>query len=151
MKLTFKLLRDTVRCCTLKYVSGDWSEAVVKLYASTRGINTQGIDNIMEHGNSIIFDNENKRNSVTLHSLSKATINQDLFEPWMGGPFWKSPLSINSFIDVIMHLFFLGIVKATKELMSDWMLECRRQNCFKQSSKKSYCLFMIWDWTALKF
>ena len=58
MKLSFKLLRDTVRCCTLKYISGDWSEAVVKLYTSTRGINTQGIDNIMEHGNSIIFDNE---------------------------------------------------------------------------------------------
>ena len=61
----------------------------------------------------------------------------------MGGPFWKSPLSIDSFIDVIMRLLFLGIVKVTRELMSDWMLECKRQNCFKQSSKNT--LLPIYD------
>ena len=60
MNLTFKLLWDTVRCFTLKYVSGDWSEAVVKVYASTRGISTHGIDNIREHGNYISFHNRNK-------------------------------------------------------------------------------------------
>ena len=58
--LTFKLLRNTVRYCTVKYVSGDWSEAVVKVYASTRGISTHGIDNIREHGNYISFHNRNK-------------------------------------------------------------------------------------------
>ena len=32
---------------------------------------------------------------------------------WKGGPYWKNDLKLHQFLDVIMHLIFLGITKST--------------------------------------
>ena len=51
IKLSFKILKDAVECCTQKYISGEWSESTVKAYAGTKGINSEGSNKIIEHGN----------------------------------------------------------------------------------------------------
>ena len=40
-----------------------------------------------------------------------------LFQKWQGGPYWTSNIKFKSFIDVIMHLLFLGVTKTCKEIM----------------------------------
>ena len=47
MKPSFKKLRDVVECCTLKLITGEWSETTVKVYVDSKGINAHGSDKII--------------------------------------------------------------------------------------------------------
>ena len=43
------MLKDDVECCTLKLISGEWSEVTVNTYALTRGISIHGSNMIVEY------------------------------------------------------------------------------------------------------
>ena len=49
--------------------------------------------------------------------LSDFKTNKDRCEKWSGGVYWNSSVSLDDFCDVIMHLLFLGITKASKDLL----------------------------------
>ena len=53
--------------------------------------------------------------------VSDFTLNSDKYNEWSGGVYWKSTLSLDSFCDVIMHLLFLGVTKASRDLLLLWM------------------------------
>ena len=68
--------------------------------------------------------NKNVRETI----LSDVKLNSDRYEFWKGGVYWNSSLELDVFCDVIMHLLFLGITKASKELLSLWLKETKVSN-----------------------
>ena len=60
------------------------------------------------------------------------TSNPKSFEQWTGGPYWRSPLKLNQFIDVVMHLLFLGVAKSAKEIIMQWIGDSKRMAVYKQ-------------------
>ena len=54
---------------------------------------------------------EHPDNSQMIIKYSKK--NQDIFREWNGEPYWDGPLQLYQFIDCLMHLLFLGIVKSS--------------------------------------
>ena len=53
--------------------------------------------------------------------LSDYKVNADKYDFWNGGVYWNSSLSLDILCDVIMHLIFLGITKASRDLLSLWL------------------------------
>ena len=52
-------------------------------------------------------------NSETSHKLSQDILKvPQKYEAWKGSPYWKSGIEMYYFVDVVMHLLFLGITKA---------------------------------------
>ena len=53
------------------------------------------------------------------------------YQFWEGGPYWKSNFNLKQFVDVLMHLLFLGITKSTKELVYNWISQNKRLRGYK--------------------
>ena len=71
-----------------------------------------GLQNVMKY-------NVSSRNFEKIIQDSKK--HPEKYLTWKGGPYWTSNIPFNVFIDVIMHLLFLGIVKSCKEMMTKWI------------------------------
>ena len=52
-----------------------------------------------------------------------------------GGVYWNSSISLDNFCDVIMHLLFLEITKASKDLLFSWINERMSGKKFNKISK----------------
>ena len=72
------------------------------------------------------------------------------YEQWKGGVYWSSSSSIECFTDVIMHLLFLGIVKASKELLSKWITESKEYKNITYAQNICSRLYQILDLTGVK-
>ena len=73
IKLSFKILKVIVDLWK-KIVSGEWSESTLQAYSDTKGINLEGSDRIIEHGNNIMaykYHIENDENDSALSNLMK--------------------------------------------------------------------------------
>ena len=55
-----------------------------------------------------------------------------------GVPYWDGPLQLHQFIDCLMHLLFLGIVKSSSTLIVEWMKETRILSSYKEHKKDMY-------------
>ena len=67
------------------------------------------------------------------------TENENLFREWNGGLYWDGPLQLHQFISCLMHLLFLGIVKSSSSLITEWMKETKILSSYKEH-KKTYVL-----------
>lgn len=47
--------------------------------------------------------------------------NEERYKLWCGGPFCNRFLSLKQIVDAIIHMIFLGIIKATQQLISLWI------------------------------
>ena len=77
--------------------------------------------------------------------------NPDKYNHWSGGPYWKSNMMLSQFIDVLMHLLFLGVTKSMRDVILDWIGETRRMSVYK---KLAYNIFsditeMSLEWCKL--
>ena len=95
----------------------------VKSICWYKGINSEGGNRIIEHGNHIMaykYHIEDDQDDSALSNLMKQNHidNPGKYKPWTGGVFWHSNLSLDIFLDVVMHLLFLGVVKAARDLIS---------------------------------
>ena len=89
LRLSYKILKDAVECCTQKFISGEWSESTLKAYAGTKGINSEGSNRIIEHGNYIMaykYTTVNtKENDVLPNVFQQDHIdNPGKYKPWTG-------------------------------------------------------------------
>ena len=73
------------------------------------------------------------KDSVFIKNVAKK--DPDKFKPWKGGPYWSSNGEFNAFIDVIMHLLFLGVVKSIKEVMNEFLR--KERNWFKLNERNN--------------
>ena len=54
---------------------------------------------------------------------------------WQGGPYWNSNLKLNQFVNVIMHVIYLGIIKSNRGLIKKWIGIVLKPNVFNISQK----------------
>ena len=73
------------------------------------------------------------KDSVFIKNVAKK--DPDKLKPWKVDPYWNSNVEFNAFIDVIMHLRFLGVVKSIKEVMNG--LIRKERNWFKLNERSN--------------
>jgi len=103
-------------------------------YTSAHGISKLGSLKIIEHCNNKMAYQlyEHQKTSAEKMLLEADQTKQpEKYKYWKGGPYWKSNLKLNQFIDVLMHLLFLGITKSTKELVFIWLSLNKRLKGYK--------------------
>ena len=129
-KITWKMLTEAVNLTTTKIVTGKWTATAAKSYLSTCCINNNGYQELMNHCGNIkalrnsqfsVIGDENAQ--MIIKDANKYPYK---YEVWKGGPYWMSNIEIKCFMDVIMHLLFLGVVKAYKEIVSDFIKKEKR-------------------------
>ena len=62
-------------------------------------------------------ENKNTNKEMKRLLLSDSKINKDRYEKCNGGVCLSVSISLDNLCDVIMHLLFLGITKASKEML----------------------------------
>ena len=75
----------------------------------------------LEHYSLKDVKNEHPKDSDMI--IKYSIENEDLFREWNGGPYWDGLLQLHQFIDYLMHLLFLGIVKSSSSLITEWIKE----------------------------
>ena len=157
-EITFELLKNTVTTATTNLMEGKWSETSTFVYCGAHGINVQGtkklIDSVnnklaLEYHTSKDIQEVNKQNADSL--LVDFKRNEKKYDIWCGGPFWNSSLSLNQFVDAIMHLVFLGVTKATQQLINSWIKVTKRSGVFNTVRKDIFkpITAMGLDWCKL--
>ena len=99
------------------------------------GISKLGCTKAIEHcQNKLTYD-------LHLDSLDKSNSNlmrddimsnPEKYNHWSGGPYWKSNMMLSQFIDVLMHLLFLGVTKSMRDVVLEWIGETRRMSVYKK-------------------
>jgi hypothetical protein len=101
---------------------GKWSESCTQSYVSSVGISTEGINKSIDHCNRMktlkyITEGESIDKDMKMLVLSDYKVNADKYNFWNGVVDWNSSLSLDIFCDVVMHLIFLGITKASRDFL----------------------------------
>ena len=140
IKLSFDILKSTVTLATHKFLCGDWSETTLRCYVSSMGINTAGNNHIIDHCNNIAALKFVQTESKVNQDMKKAIFldyqqNEEKYKEWRGGDYWNSSMKLDNFVDVIMHLLFLGVAKASKELLSLWMKDTKKLKQYQTVTK----------------
>ena len=52
--------------------------------------------------------------------------NEERYKEWRGSDYWNPSMNLDNFADMIMYLLFLGVDKASKEIVSLWMKDSKR-------------------------
>ena len=81
----------------------------------------------------------------------EATIFPGKYEKWVDGPYYDGPLKIYQFINCIMYLLFLGVVKTTKVVITDWINIKYKNNSYNVMKKYMYRTipFFKFDWCKI--
>ena len=146
--ISFDALKEVVYLASEKYLSGKWTVNNVVAYTSCWAINKNGQQKLIDHCDNmktmkIVREDVSVEENVKDVVLLDSQIEPDKYEQWKGGVYWRSSSSLNNFPDVIMHLLFLGVVKASKELLSKWIAEEKVYKTYTNKSK--YMLKTILD------
>ena len=152
--MTFENLNRVIEYSSEKFENGHWSEKEVMSYTSSHGINRLGQNKIIAHccnkmAHNLYKDEVNNEDGLLVTQDYEKY--PDKYCRWKGGPYWKSNLKLFQFVDVLMHLLFLGITKSTREIIYDWIVESKRQNEYKLFSNIIFNLVsdMGLDWCKL--
>ena len=79
----------------------------------------------------------------TIYLKKDATMFPSKYKKWIGGPYYTGTLEIYQFLDCIMHLLFLGVVKTTKGVITDWINKNKKKNFYNVMKKhvQTYSIF----------
>ena len=67
--------------------------------------------------------------------IKDSIANEGKYIPWHGSAFWNGKLELKQFVDALMHLIFLGVMKSTKKLISKWIQMSRRTKSFNELTR----------------
>ena len=134
-EVTYTSLRFAVETATGKLMSNTWSDKNVIAYCGTNCLNTAGIEMLIQHTKNTKALNllTSKKDSLTgdeSYVLKDSIINVSKYQPWHGSAFWNGKLELKQFVDALMHLIFLGVIKSTKKLISTWIQMSKRGKSF---------------------
>ena len=142
-ELTFSILNSAIDLATKKLVGGHWSELEVHSYCGANGISVAGIKCIIKHANNIqVWAHYQKGDGMTNRDdgywdkiYRDREVDKAKYEVWGGSPYWNGIIPLNQFVDTIMHLLFLGITKASRQLIHMWITESKRIKSFNALPK----------------
>ena len=95
----------------------------------SHGISKLGCTKVIEHCHSkVAYEVYMNTLDVNESNMMKKDFdkNPEKYNHWKGGPYWNSDMKLNNFIDVLMHLLFLGITKSAREFILLWFVELKR-------------------------
>ena len=76
--------------------------------------------------------------------------------PWryikrIGGPYYNRTLEIYQFIDCIIDLLFLGVIKTTKGVITDWIIRHQKKNSYNVMKRYMYrtIKYFKFDWCKM--
>ena len=117
-------------------------------YCGVHGINLASSKKLIERvKNKIAIDHINSQDQQSYDSdiievyndvKNDFVAHKDKFTLWKGGPYWNSNLNLYQFVDVIMHLVFLGVTKSTQNLVQKWIGVALKPKQFNLSKKKIF-------------
>ena len=154
VELTFQVLNAVIEYATLNFLTGEWNETELVSYTSAHGISKLGSQKIIQHCNNKMSyelyqhqDKSKEKDDIDADYMKQP----DKYKLWEGGPYWRSNLKLNQFVDVLMHLLFLGITKSTKDLVYEWISQNKRLNAYKiySNSVFKHVADMGLDWCKL--
>ena len=135
MELTFDILNAVVEFASHKFEHGEWTEKQLCSYMTVHGVNRSGCSKIIDHcHNKMTHEILRKDLSLAQGNLLTLDYQNDSskYSHWSGGPFWKSNLGLHQFVDVLMHLVFLGVTKSTREIVLNWISETKRMHGYRK-------------------
>ena len=122
-KLDWLMLIEAIDETSNSYITKIWTRKNCYAYLNIFGISNRGVEKVLYHCDNVLALKKAKNNELDKIETSllydHARRNPSEFQKWEGGPYWKSTINIKSFIDVVMHLLFLGITKSCKDLISE--------------------------------
>ena len=86
------------------------------------------------------------------YMIEDYNISKDKYVDWIGGPFWNSNLTLNQFVDALMHLLFLGVTTKNYELVMKWIHMSKRMKVFSFVKEGILQLISVMglDWCKLQ-
>jgi len=129
---------DAVVKCHDRVVAGVWSIENASAFLWVNGINNEAKKEIIQHAANelrynTLFDlrHSNKKEYETI-SRQRA-LNPSNFKRWEFPALWTRGTELTQHVDVIMHLIFLGVIKATIKRIEDWMRSRGKYDGFVKS------------------
>ena len=100
----------------------EWNEKNVRVYGAVNCISEKGQDKIIDHADNYLVLQLSLLLNEEDNILEKdATMFPSKYTKYMGGPYYNGTLELYQFLDCIMYLLFLGVVKTTKGVIIDWI------------------------------
>jgi hypothetical protein len=135
-------------------VSGIWSSENGNAFLWVNGINQEACVEILKCAinemrcNILFVDRHSRKDEFDAISRSRER-DPNLFKRWSFPVLWNRGTELSQHVEVIMHLIFLGVVKATIKRIEDWLRsKCRYEGFVRmihgrlesvQSSGLSWC------------
>ena len=142
-EITYELLSKCIKVANSNFLEGKWNEQNVIAYCAVHGINLAGSKTLIEKAkNRIAVEYVTSQSSdisaieAYEHIMKDYSADRNKYNLWDGSPYWRSPLQLNSFVDAIMHLIFLGITKSTQLLIQKWIMLKMNSNLSGLNIKK---------------
>ena len=125
-RITYDSLKEAVGKSHDKIVSGSWTTDNANAYLWVHGINNEARKEIMEAAinertfNQLFSVQDSKRDEFNAICRLKEQ-DPNLYKRWEFPALWSRGTQLCQHVDVIMHLVFLGVVRATIKRIEDWM------------------------------
>jgi hypothetical protein len=111
-------------------VSGIWSIENAKSYLWVEGFNSDSISAVIEHATNTRALNALEAEMDLYPEDYEAMLHDkqcrpSLYAIWKVPSLWNRGTDLTQHVDAVMHLIFLGIVKATVKCLEDWLMSRR--------------------------
>ena len=126
LRITYDSLREAVEKSHEKIVSGSWTADNANAYLWVHGINIEARKEILEAAtnersfNALFNEQDSRREEFDAICRLKEQ-DPNLYKRWEFPALWSRGTQLSQHVDVIMHLVFLGVVRATIKRIEDWM------------------------------
>ena len=124
--ITYDTLKEAIIKAHNNVVSGCWNADNAYAFLWTNGINKEARKAVIEAATNerkynMLFNerDSNKEEFDAIHRLKE--LNPCSFQHWNFPALWSRGTELSQHVDVIMHLLFLGVIKATVKRVEDWM------------------------------
>ena len=140
LKLTYDTMKVAVVKAHNQVVCGEWTVENSKSYLWVNGLNTDAIRAILECATNVVTFASLERDKA-MYPADYAAICREKsrspcsFECWQFPAFWVRGTKLSQHIDVVMHILFLGVIKASIKRVEDWMKGCGKHDCFLSYAK----------------
>jgi len=120
-KITYDFLITGISYAQNMIIDGNWSTKAASAYIQTLGINTSTNEEIC-------------KNALSIRDHRRHNTNNPSPPIWKVPSLWLRGVPLSAHIDAPMHLLFLGIVKASINLMHDWATNKKKTKEFIRSA-----------------
>ena len=135
-------MKEAVTVCHNNLVDNLWTIPAATTFLSVNGLNTEAISNMLECASNC-KNLARLKACMDLNPQQYYEIQQEkgsnpyLFQRWRFPSIWMQGCSLHQHVDVLMHLWFLGLMKSDIQMVQEWTILCRRSGSFLKYAGKA--------------